>query len=179
MTDDDEPALERTRAPVCPTTVKFAGYAWISFGGLVLLNLIVYMALVYGQPRAPGATGGGQGAAAGDGHAGGQGAAAVGGVCGGLVLALFGLVFMHVGLQSIRGTAKDTLGNGIGSIIFGLLNLASGVIQAQAEHEIQAGIGFLVGIGLLAAGVLALVGRGEYKEWRDALKEQEAAKRRR
>jgi hypothetical protein len=107
-------------------------------------------------------------------------AVAVGvGVCGGLLLGLFGAVFVHVGVQSVRGTARDTLGNGIGSIIFGLLNLGSGTLQAGAGQVIQAGVGFLVGAGLIAAGVLALVGRSDYKAWRRAQKVQAGVELRR
>ena len=152
-----EPDLDLRRAPVFPTTVTMAGIAWIVFGGLILLNLLVFLLLMFGVAA------GGQG--------GDRGAAVAGGVCGGLILGLFGAVFIHVGVQSVRGTAPDTLGNGIGSIIIGALNIGAGVLHAGAGQVIQAGVGMLAGAGLIAAGVLALVGRSEYSAWRQAQKD--------
>jgi hypothetical protein len=149
--DRPDPGFET--APVYPTTVTIAGIVWILFGGVIFLNLLVLLLLMYADA------------------AGGQvGAAVAGGVCGGLIIGLFGAAFIFVGVQSVRGTARDTLGNGIGSIIFGLLNFGSGGLQASGGHMIQAGIGFLAGVGLLTAGILALVGRGDYKTWRKAQK---------
>jgi hypothetical protein len=114
------------------------------------------------------------------------------GVCPVLIGVLFGAVFIHVGVQSTRGTARDTLGNGIGSLGFALLNggfgvllITSGIVasgttggRAGSTDALIAGIiggsSLLDGIGLLAAGVLALVGRREYKAWRRAQKRQRA-----
>lgn len=156
---DEEPEPDFETAPGYPTTVTIAGIAWIIFGALILLNLLVLLLLMSGLAA--------QGQA---------GAAVAGGVCGGLLLGLFGAAFIFVGVQSVRGTAHDTLGNGIGSIIFGLLNLGSGALQVVGGQVIQAGIGFLAGAGLLTAGVLALVGRSDYKAWRKA---QKASRQRR
>ena len=69
---------------------------------------------------------------------------------------------MFVGVQSIRGTASDTLGNGIGSILLGLLCLSCGgsdlVSVASrvgsrpvAVGVISAAVNVLSGVGLLAA----------------------------
>jgi hypothetical protein len=139
-------------APVFPTTVTLAGIAWVIFGGLILLNLLGFLLVMFGLAA---------GARAGE-----RAAAVAGVVCGGLIIGLFGVVFIIVGVQSVRGTARDTLGNGIGSMIFGLLNVGTGAMQGEAGHVIQGCVGFLVGAGLIAAGVLALVGRGDYKAWR-------------
>jgi hypothetical protein len=97
---------------------------------------------------------------------------------GAIVFALlFGGGFVCIGVQSIRGTASDTLGNGIGSILLGLLclscggsdlvSVASGVGgRPVAVGVISAAVNLLSGVGLLAAGVLALVGRSEYVAWK-------------
>jgi hypothetical protein len=159
MPDGGETPLDYATARPYPVTVTIAGIAWIAFGGLILLNLLVVLLILFV-------------AAAGQ-QGGGRGAFVAGGVCGALLLGLFGAVFIHVGVQSVRGTARDTLGNGIGSIIFGVLNLGAGAAQAGAAQVgaaqvIQAGVGFLAGAGLIAAGVLALVGRNDYKAWRQA-----------
>jgi hypothetical protein len=159
MHDEDErPEWDFATAPAYPTTVAIAGIAWIIFGGInLLLMLLLFMFSA--------AAGGQAGAAGGQ-----AGAAVAGGACAGLVLGLFGAAFIFVGIQSVQGTARDTLGNGIGSIVFGFINFGSAAAQAAGGQVIPAGIGFLAGVGLLAAGILALVGRSDYKTWRKAQK---------
>jgi hypothetical protein len=134
-----------------PVTVKAAGIVWIIFGTLILVNmlvLVVLMSLLAARAHA--------------------GAVAASGVCVGLFLGAFGAAFILVGVQSVRGTAPGTLGNGIGSIGFGLFNIVYGMTLADDGHLIQSGIALIGGAGLLAAGVLALVGRGQYMAWRRA-----------
>lgn len=145
--------------PEYPRTVHIAGVIWIVFGSLILVNAAINLLLTFGM-------------------AAGGGAQAAGGMSSVLIGVLVGAVFIHVGVQSTRGTAKDTLGNGIGSIIFGLLNgglgalLLVGAVAAEGTAGLIAGIlggvSILGGIGLLAAGVLALVVREEYRAWRRA-----------
>ncbi len=157
--DDDQAPRETERdfereyndGPVeYPKPVSVAGVLWIVFGAITLLNVAVGLLLVA-------AVAGGFGE---------LGARGTGMVCGAVLSALFGAVFIHVGVQSVRGTARDTLGNGIGSIIFGLLQLAVGVLKMIQADAIVGSIGLLSGVGLLVAGVLALVGRDKYKAWR-------------
>jgi hypothetical protein len=149
-------AQERFSGREGPTTVKAAGVIWIVFGCLILLNAAANLALSVGRAQA------------------------AGGMCTGWIAILFGAVFIHVGVQSIRGTARDTLGNGIGSIIFGLLNggigallllgaLATGRATALVP-AIIGGINLVSSVGLLAAGVLAILGREDYKAWRQMQK---------
>jgi hypothetical protein len=146
---DDEPP--RRRRPRLPGTVLAAGIIWVVIGGLILLSFAVFMLILFSAPQPAGPA---------DPRA--------GFVCVGLLGALFGAVFVHVGIQSIRGTAKDTLGNGIGSLVFGLLQAGAAALQGAAGRIPQAGTHALFAAGLLAAGVLALVGRSEYKAWRRA-----------
>ena len=101
-------------------------------------------------------------------------------VCG-LFGLLVGGVFLHVGRQSMQGKAADTLGNGVGSIIFGLINTCVFGLTSPALAGVPvllyvvATISLLSTAGLIAAGVLALVGRGQYREWRRAQKARRAA----
>jgi hypothetical protein len=69
-----------------------------------------------------------------------------------VVIALVSVAFLYVGVQTVRARARDTLGNGIGSIILGLLAAASGGAT-------------LAGLGLISAGILALVARNDYKDF--------------
>jgi hypothetical protein len=160
--DDDYPEdLPAGGAPF-PTSVAAAGVIWIVIGSLILLNGAAN--LVVSTAAAP--------------AAGGSGAYAAGSVCGVLFIVLFGAAFLFVGVQSVRGTARDTLGNAIGSLVFALLYGGIGVVAlvggavvggaAGTIAMIGAFIAILGGIALLSAGVLALVGRDAYKAWQRA-----------
>jgi hypothetical protein len=83
----------------------------------------------------------------------------------GACLGLFGGAFIFVGAQTVRSTAADMLGNGVGSILFGIL---FGGLNLTFQ-------GGGAGLALLAAGILALVGRQEYKVWRKARKARSAS----
>jgi predicted Ser/Thr protein kinase len=69
---------------------------------------------------------------------------------------VFGVGFIVAGTKTLRGTVADTLENGLGSIFFGIL--FGGIAFNTA--------GGPVGFGFVVAGILALVGRLEYKAWR-------------
>jgi hypothetical protein len=145
-------------APRLPGTVLAAGIIWIVFGSLILLSRVLELILMFALPPQ-----------AGDRAAG--GAFAVGQTCAVVFIALVGGVFVHVGVTSLTGTAKDTLGNGIGSFFFAALLGGVGLLGALAKGQpILAVISLATGAGLLAAGVLACVGRGDYKAWRHARK---------
>ncbi len=83
------------------------------------------------------------------------------------IVALFCAVFVMVGIQTIRGRAPDTLGNGIGSILFGVFALAN----VTSPVAIYAIVSVLQGLGLVAAGVMALVVRAQYKAWHAYVKQ--------
>jgi hypothetical protein len=156
-----------------PRSVWAAGVIWFIAGVLILVatlvNLVVGMALTSAQ--APGA----------------QVVAATppgGSICALLFGVFMGAVFIHVGEQSVNGTAKDTLGNGVGSMIFAMLNGVWGVLiilfaaavwrfLSRTAGILLAAIGglnALSGLALLVAGILALIGRADYKAWRRAQK---------
>lgn len=140
-----------------PKTVQVAGAVWIIYGIVALVNLAFLILFIVGA---------GEGQPGADREA--QKAAIALATCFGMFQALIGLVFIHVGLQSVRGTARDTLGNGIGSLLFGLINLAQGGRLGIAGDFVLAGFCFLFGVLLIGAGVLALAGRREYRQWREA-----------
>jgi hypothetical protein len=160
----EQPEPAARLEPTIPGSVRAAGIIWIVFGALILLSgglqLLAQLALAPTEAR---------------------GAFFSGAVCGALFVGFVGGVFIHVGVQSLSGTARDTLGNGIGSIIFAALigGITLVVLVAAASVRSVRGeatpgwavviplvINSLAAFGLLAAGVLALVGRQGYREYR-------------
>jgi hypothetical protein len=163
--DDGAEIPEVGAAVPFPQKVKVAGLIWLTVGGLILVGAVVSSVLILGGSgdhpgKAPGAG------------------------CVGVLQLLVGLVFLHVGNQTVRGTARDTLGNGIGSLIFGLISLVYGgfmivavvvtlagrvkedAVPVMVAFGIVAVLGIVAGLGLLLAGILALVGRDDYQAWR-------------
>jgi hypothetical protein len=126
--------------PKYPKVVKIAGIIWIVFGCLNLLSVSAFVFLLVT----------------------GLADYAVGRMFGSLLVSA---AFIYVGQQSIRGTAHSTVGNGIGSVLWGSFNLIVGGLQAVPGQIIGVGISFLGGVALIAAGILALVGRNDYKAW--------------
>jgi hypothetical protein len=100
----EQPEPVPVTAPPIPGSVKAAGIIWIVFGSLILLSFVmqVLTQLVFAPPEE-------------------RGQALGGTFLGGLIAAVFGGQFLVVGVQSLTGTAKGTLGNGIGSILFAVL----------------------------------------------------------
>jgi hypothetical protein len=86
---------------------------------------------------------------------------------------VLGIGFLFVGVQTVRGRARDTLFSGLGAIVIGLLPFL------LAFNSLTLGLLRLLDGGtLLAAGILALLGRREYKAWRAARKADQAEKQR-
>jgi hypothetical protein len=171
------------RGPRFPAAVKAAGIIWIVYGVFQVIVFLANFALAAGA--APG----------------GANPWANGAVCGGVV----GAVFFFVGAQTVRGTAKDVMGNSIGSIVFSLLffavalfMIAGGALLGQVPNgpagkggppanqgalqfvALVTGVGFaFFGLLLMLAGILALSGRTAYREWREANFPTERRRRRR
>jgi len=159
----DEAEAEYGEKPGFPATVMAAGIIWIVLGTILVLALLIGLVgvVIVTQGRQE------------------KGEVVFGGLCTGLFIGLIGGAFIFVGIQSVLGSARDTLGNGIGSIIFGVLNGGAGMGQILTREYFQSAISFLCGVGLLTAGVLALVGREQYKAWRRAQRPRRRRKVRR
>jgi hypothetical protein len=150
--DSDAQDLVYSEEPPYPSVVTAAGVLWITFGCLTILG----MAMSFLSAVIVAANKGGQ-----------AGAGAISGAaCGSIIGGLIAFLFIRVGIQNVRGAARDTLGNGIGSILFALLPLAVAAYFASRGEFIEAGIEGMVAAILLAAGILALAGRSQYKVWR-------------
>jgi hypothetical protein len=150
-----------------PGIVKAAGIIWIGVGALSIINMMVTFAMI----GANGPRGNAAGANAG-------GANPATPCCAGLV----GIAFLVCGHQTVTGKAKDTLGNGVGSMILGSLQLlgaaaigVGGVLAGQNGGQqgppagmmlVIAGMVGVMGCILILAGILALAGRSAYREWR-------------
>jgi hypothetical protein len=148
MSPDGLPTPNEITGPRFPGRVLTAGIIWIVLGALILINAAIVLLL--GTPLvAETGTRPIFGTAA----------------CSGIVLALFGAAFLLVGVQSVTGTALDMLGNGLGSIIIALFSGVMGYLMVHYQ-PVQAILAFLDSCGLIAAGVLALMGREDYKAWR-------------
>src|SRR5262249_3071463 len=111
-----------------PAGVMAAGIIWIAFGVLGITSSILGFVLNAGR-AAPG-----QGPSSG-----------AGGGCGLLVA----IAFLVVGIQTVKGTAKGSLGNGIGSVVFGLLygGLALLMIALASRPGTQLPPGLFYGVG--------------------------------
>jgi hypothetical protein len=144
--DEDDVGEE----PAFPPAVRAAGIIWVVAGALILLSLGANVLMSLGSSGAAPA----------------EGAYFAGQVCGGLFVAVFGAAFIFVGVQTAAGAARDTTGNAVGSILLGLLNWAGAALNGAEGRFVTAGLAFVCGAALLVAAVLALAGRGAYKEWR-------------
>lgn len=139
--DDDDEEGARDFRPAYPRQLTIASSIWIKVGILILICGAVLLIDEGGAN------------------------CIVGGLATVILIMLFGAVFIHVGVHTLNGTAHDTLGNGTGSLIFGLIEGASGVKYVN-EGETLAGLISLAScLGLLVAGVFALHARGDYLDW--------------
>ncbi len=162
--DNSDNSYDNDRQPAGPLkrswAATYAGTLWVGLGIVILLNAVINMAIAVLS----------------------QEASAIGrSVCGTVLGCFFGGVFIHVGRQTLSGLAKDTLGNGIGSIVFGLLYSALGSILllavislgiGSAESFILIAIGainVICAVALLFAGILAISARADYKAWRKSV----------
>jgi hypothetical protein len=169
--DDDERPARRSRGGAAfPTGAKVAGIIWIAFGALGIISNIVSIAVNAGQGGA-------------------QNYAGIG--CGFIIP----IAFLMVGIQTVKGSAPSLLANGIGSLIFGALYLLCGVLLlagggilaaggagggggAGGAGAVPAGAGGMImllaaipivlGLSLLVAGIMALMNKSAYEDWRAA-----------
>ena len=162
MTDDDydyDP-----REPAFPVSVRLAGAGWVAVGILSLLSAALQIMMagaannVNANNAAPAA----------------PGQSPISGCCP----ALFGIAFIYVGIQTVTGKAKDTLGNAIGSLIFGgliatvcvlvlvLMNANPNAAAGMRFGGIEIAIMLAMSLLYIVPGILALVGRRSYRAWK-------------
>jgi hypothetical protein len=83
------------------------------------------------------------------------------------------IAFLFVGYQTLGGKAKDTLGNGVGSIGLGVLGLVVHTVllavAASGGSSALLVLGIVLDVALIAAGILALQDRRQYVAWRTTL----------
>ena len=85
------------------------------------------------------------------------------------MIILVGGAFIYVGVQSVRGTAKDTLGNGIGSIVFAAFQFCGAALSGLALLLAPGGVAAVVfAVGLIdGAGLLTTAEAGIANHARD------------
>ena len=81
-----------------------------------------------------------------------------------LYLVTFSYIFIRIGWQTLKGKARDVFGSSIGSILYGSLWLL-GILYLFLKGKYTLNPHLIVGFFLLLAGILALIGRKQYKEW--------------
>jgi hypothetical protein len=69
---------------------------------------------------------------------------------------LLGVYFIWIGWITLKGKAKDVLGNGISCLILGMLSIMS-LKEDPAVHIVFAAI-------FIVSGVVVLIGRGDYRK---------------
>ena len=154
MESQDEDELVEPVSSDFPKAVLIAGIIWVIFGGSIFLMA----ALVYSMER-PGAP---------------------------MALSMWGFIFgaasVYIGIHTVRGTANGMWGNAIASLVFALLSFIIAVnhlvvgVRAIASKDantlvggiVLAGATSFVGVGFMAAGILALMGHRNYAAWRKA-----------
>jgi hypothetical protein len=171
---DDRDRGPRARPPGFPASVRAAGVLWIVFGGIGLLGVFLsFGVLVASAGRATGPN-----------------------FCG----VLIPVVFLIVGIQTVSGSINSMVGPAVASLVFGCIYLGLGALVAvlgvgalaDARHIEPAilviAAMILVGLGILlvTAGTLALVGKDRYflwkrgwrRRWRDFERDEEEERRR-
>lgn len=148
-----------------PEGVRAAGAIWIVIGSLIVFTVLV-TGLLFGGPLLSGLQLP-------------DGRRAVGIL---LIRLLAGIAFVRAGIRSCRGTAAPSPAGGIGSLLFGVLHCAWAVYLIaitlrtdlpDTDRSLSLPLDsliFLSGLGLLAAGVLALQSSREYRAWKQIVR---------
>jgi uncharacterized protein DUF4339 len=84
------------------------------------------------------------------------------------LVGLFGGAFIFVGIQTVGGWARDVLGNGIGSLVFGgaIMLFGLGVLTQGGPFALVGVVVMAIGFPLVGAGICALSARNAYKRRR-------------
>ena len=136
-------------SPIFPASVRTAGIIWIVFGAGILINVIPVLLRTFGIGLDADA----------------DKTAPIGPILQGLFQAVIGGFFLYEGIASCRGAIPSTVGVASGSFLFALVYVAFGILEAEARQGYYLVMMFVLVVGLLVAGVLALAGRAEYDNW--------------
>jgi hypothetical protein len=152
MTDPGKPSsLPSPELPKYPETVRAAAIIWMAVGTGVLLNVFLIVAATFGVvPGADAAT---------------TKVALLKAIVGGLFQAVVGGVFLFEGIESCRGTIPSTVGISVGSFLLALILVGLVFFVPEATREYHSVLLVIVGVGLLVAAVLALLGATQYERW--------------
>lgn len=143
--------LENSSPPPFPKVFSYVGGVWTVYGainliGVLALALLVLLSIV---PFPNGE-----------------------GVPDLLLILAAGIGLVYNGVQTTRGTASDTLGNGIGSIIWGVILLYEAFKSADGLAKLSdAAVGAFIlllvyGAMMVVAGGISLAVRKDYRAWR-------------
>jgi len=82
----------------------------------------------------------------------------------GIVLLIFGAALARGSERTLRGKAKSTLGNGLGSLVFGVIFVVQSIPNIAVDPSATCS-SIIFSVALLVAGVLALLVRGKYEDY--------------
>ena len=141
---------ENSGQPPFPKALSYAGVVWIVFGAMNLIGVTLSFVLLSGVPFPNGE-----------------------GVTDLLLFLAAGIGLVYIGVQTTRGTASDTLENGIGSIIWGVIllyeafKLADELAQLSDDAaDVAFVFGGVYGAMMIVAGLISLAVREDYRAWR-------------
>jgi hypothetical protein len=149
--DLDDQDLEQRKEPVYPAMAIVAGLLWIILGVLAGLSLAVVLLSVFIAWANRGARLGVE--------------TASNLSCPATISLAIAFVLIRVGIQSVRGLVRRQLRYGLGSIFFAVPPFLMFTYSASRGEFIEAVIEGIVGVILVAAGVLSLVAASQYKAW--------------
>ena len=135
-----------------PGLLTLAGYLWIICGALILLGAIIATANDMGANNQQGANAEAQNG---------------GKMCAYVFMTIMAILLMRAGFRSITGTAEDTLGASIGSMIFGLVPTGVGLFALANNGDIIfVAVELAWGFACEAAGVMGLMARASFLDWK-------------
>jgi hypothetical protein len=73
-------------------------------------------------------------------------------------------------MQTVNGSARDTMGNGVGSLVFALVNFGAAALYFRDGLLLPGVLYGICGTGLLVAGLMAILARTDYLDWKAANK---------
>jgi hypothetical protein len=138
---NDTPSTFDATPPAFPVTVRLAGIIWIGIGSLIIISSFIRIVLQIMNGE--------------------KGVSAIG-----IGPALIAAAFLYVGILTVTGKSPGILGNAIGAIVIALAQYGIAVLFIFGEAIASAVVLFFVATTLLFSGVLAILGKSAYADWR-------------